>query len=94
MTPATAKNLAELVGRDVRITWEIDDDNWPYFQVVAIQPEDDTIRLRGISYPESEGGHKHKGDWFWVDWADVKRIEQVDMDNATPHANNAAVIVQ
>ena len=94
MTPATAKNLADLFGCDVRITWAKDDDDWPYFRLVGIQSKDDTIWLMGIDYPESEGGHRHRGDSFWVDLADVKRIERVDMTNTIPHANNADVIVQ
>jgi hypothetical protein len=76
MTPATAKNLRALVDRRVVIEWADEDSDWPHFTLIDLCPEDNTIFLRGESYPDGSG--KHKGDSFWADWSDIDSIKPLD----------------
>lgn len=75
MTPAEAKNLAALLDCDVRIEWAKEDDYRNYFRLIGVCSDDTTILLRVINDPET--GEQHRGDVFWVDWADVRLIERV-----------------
>lgn len=77
MTPAEAKNLRAMKGKYVQVTFRDPNDDWPYFRLLEISRKDGTIKLKGMDFPRSLGGHKHAGDEFWTDWRDVASIKPV-----------------
>lgn len=77
MTPAEAKNLRAMKGKFVQIKWRNPEHDWPYYRLVAIDAASSAIKVRGMNYPASLGGHKHDGDEFHADWCDVAEIEPV-----------------
>lgn len=74
MKPAEVKNLTAMLGKFVMVSFYSPDDDWPYYRLLEIDPDDSTIRLRGVDYPAHLGGHKHDGDEFWIDWEEVKDV--------------------
>lgn len=75
MTPAEEKNLRSMRRKYVQIKWRDPSHDWPYFRLMKVSAKDDTIKLRGMDFPD--GSAKHEGDEFWVDWRDIVEIEPV-----------------
>lgn len=80
MTPATVKNLKR-IGRFVEVKWKRGRGEWPYFELLSIASNDNTLLLKGIDYPD--GSAKHDGDSFWCDWDDID-----DISTMQPNAGN------
>lgn len=72
MTPATAKNLTQLIDRRVVIEWVKPEHDWPHFTLLGVDSSTSTIFLRGESYPDGTG--EHDGSTFWADWSDVRKM--------------------
>lgn len=76
MTPATAKNLLNLIDERVVIEWHDPSSDWHHFTLIDVSPKDSTIFLRGESHPS--GYPEHDGDSFWYDWSDVKTLKPLE----------------
>ena len=74
MTQDEAKNLRAMKYRYVKIVWRNPEYDWPYFRLLEVDAEDDTIKLRRIDNAEREV------DEFWTYWRDVKSIEPVQIN--------------
>lgn len=75
MTPAEAKNLSAMIGKLVEVEWSDEIGDWPYFILLEVCAEDDTIKLQGADYPDKTA--KHDGDCTWYDVRDIGDICQV-----------------
>ena len=75
MTPAEAKNLTAMIGKLVKVEWGDEIGDWPYFILLEVCAEDETIKLQGADYPDKT--EKHNGDCRWYDWRDVREITRV-----------------
>lgn len=73
MTKDEAKNLRAMKYRYVKIVWRNPEYDWPYFRLLEVDTEDDTIKLHGIDFPD--GSAERDVDEFWADWRDVESIE-------------------
>ena len=75
MTPAEAKNLTAMLGKLVEVERGDEIGDWPYFILLEVCAEDDTIKMKGADYPDKTA--KHSGDCTWYDWRDVREITRV-----------------